>query len=115
MKPRSHSLNQVVCVTMTAIDATPTISVQRKATTWSERLATTSADLTSERLTDAEVHAPAPLLRLAVDEQALDRIQLVADVEARRTDRRQVAEARARRRSAGRRGRCPTRSRQTLP
>ena len=46
----------------------------------------------SEGLPDAEVHAEAPLLRLAVDEQPLDRIQLIADVEARRTDRRLVAE-----------------------
>ena len=38
MKLRSHSLNQVVCVTMTAIDVAPTTRVARKATTWRKRL-----------------------------------------------------------------------------
>ena len=38
MKLRSHSLNQVVCVTITAIEAAPTTRVARKAMTCSERL-----------------------------------------------------------------------------
>src|SRR5215207_4992031 len=88
MKPRSHSLNQVVCVTMTAIDATPTTRVQIKATTWSERRV---SDIL-EGLADAEVNAHAPFLRETVDEQPLDGIQLVPDIEPHRTDRRLVAD-----------------------
>ena len=34
MKPRSHSLNQVVWLTITAIEVTPMRSVQMSATTW---------------------------------------------------------------------------------
>ena len=48
----------------------------------------------SERLSNAEVDADAALLRFAVDQQAFDRVELVADVEARRPDGRLVAEAR---------------------
>src|SRR5688572_29280693 len=103
MKPRSHSLNQVVWVTMTAIDAVPTIRVQRTATTWSDLRANDilipepSSLMPSEGLADAEVHAEGPFLWLAVDEKAFDRIDLKADVEAYRTNRRLVAEAGTRR------------------
>src|SRR3954466_15449162 len=112
MKPRSHSLNQVVCVTMTAIEVTPTSKVQMKATTWSERLATDicSAPLglglclfensgsrrwALEGLTDAEVHAPAALFGRAVDEQTFERIELIPEVHTDRTDWSQVAQPRA--------------------
>jgi hypothetical protein len=46
-------------------------------------------------LSDTEVNAPAPLLRLAIYEQACDWIELVADIEADRTDRRLVPQARS--------------------
>ena len=38
----------------------------------------------SERLSDREVDPPLPLLRLTVDQQPVDRIELVTEVEARR-------------------------------
>src|SRR6185503_17458370 len=93
MKPRSHSLNHVVWVTMTTIAVAPTISVARKAMTWRKRLVYDITAPASECLPDAEVHPEAALLRLPVDEQSVDRIQLIADVEPRRTDRRLIAEA----------------------
>src|SRR6187455_2212207 len=83
MNPRSHSLNHVVWVTMTAIDVTPTSRVQRKATTWSDRLTM----FCSEGLADAEVNAPLPLLRLAIHLETVDRIELIAEIDARRADR----------------------------
>src|SRR5947207_4754601 len=46
------------------------------------------------RLPDAEVEPPPPLLRLSVDDEARDRIQLIADIEADRTDRCLVAQTR---------------------
>src|SRR5688572_16680855 len=96
MKPRSHSLNHVVCVTITAIEVEPTIRVATKAMTWRERLVNDiRGSATSESLSDAEMDADAALLRFAVDQQSFDRIELVADVEARRSDRRLIAEARA--------------------
>src|SRR5262245_50106703 len=48
-----------------------------------------------EGLSDRKVHAPAPRLRLTVHEQARNRIQLPADVEAHRADRRLVAQPRS--------------------
>src|SRR5688572_7940581 len=101
MKPRSHSLNHVVCVTITAIAAVPTTSVQRMATTWSDRRASDILIpapgswflVPSEGLADAEVHPDAALLRRAVHEKAFDWIELVPDVEARRTDGRLIADA----------------------
>src|SRR5437868_15549781 len=39
------------------------------------------------------MHTPAPRLRVAVDHESGNRIELVADVEAERADRRLVAEA----------------------
>src|SRR6266508_4943223 len=113
MKPRSHSLNQAVCVTMTAIEATPTTSVQMNATTCKERRAidiignvlrchgprrhrdTEEHQLfdlrasvppwlvSSERLTDREVDAPVAALGVAVDAEVVDGIDLVAEVDAR--------------------------------
>src|SRR5690606_29584667 len=50
--------------------------------------------VTSERLTDAEVHAPVPPLGLTVDAQVFDRVQLIAEVEAQRTDWREIPQAR---------------------
>src|SRR3954463_12592822 len=47
-----------------------------------------------ERLSDAEVDAPVPLFRLAVHHETRDRIQLVAEVEADRSDRRLVPQPR---------------------
>src|ERR1700682_1391511 len=49
----------------------------------------------SERLSDAEVNAPATCLGRAVHEQAINRIELVAEVEAYRTDGRPIAQANA--------------------
>src|SRR5687768_3173539 len=45
-----------------------------------------------ERLADAEMQADPPLLRLSVHEQALDRVQLVADVQARGANGRHVTQ-----------------------
>src|SRR5438552_19096047 len=47
---------------------------------------------TSVRLPDAEVESPPPLLRLSVDQETWNRVQLIADVEADRTDRRLVSQ-----------------------
>src|SRR6266699_420255 len=44
-------------------------------------------------LTDTEVDPPSPLLRLAVDKETVDWIQLVTDVEADGTDWRLIAKA----------------------
>src|SRR5687768_17085965 len=101
MKPRSHSLNHVVCVTMTAIDAVPTTRVQRNATTWRDRRAadtygslrpnglvgsrakarSTSVTCSNllESLADAEVDAPLAALGLAVDAQPVDGCQLIPE------------------------------------
>src|SRR5690606_31633268 len=49
----------------------------------------------SEGLTDAQVQPPSTRLRLAVDEQAVDRRQLHADVGPDDADGRRVADARA--------------------
>src|SRR5262245_15715334 len=48
-----------------------------------------------ERLSDAEVNAPAAIARFAVHEQTGNRVELVAEVEAERTDRRLVAQPRS--------------------
>src|SRR5690606_3497487 len=50
-----------------------------------------------ERLADAEVDAPAPLLRLAVHEQIRDRVHLIAEIDTSRADRRQVSKPRTHR------------------
>src|SRR5688500_4393774 len=102
MKPRSHSLNHVVWVTMTAIEVTPTSSVQMNAPIWSRRLApavgiwSLGAELVipSKGLANAVVHAPLPVLVLTVLEQAVDRIELVPEVDARRADRCEVSQPR---------------------
>src|SRR5205823_3554352 len=47
----------------------------------------------SEGLPDAEMNPPPPRLRRAVDEQAGNRIELIADIEAHRTNRRLIPEA----------------------
>src|SRR5262245_59450068 len=44
-----------------------------------------------ESLADAEVEPPAACLRLAVHEQTWDRVELVADVEANRPNRRLIS------------------------
>src|SRR6185503_7018678 len=99
MKPRSHSLNQVVWVTMTAIDAVPTTRVQMNAKTWSD-LRVSDMEMTyahsafgihhSKCLTDAEVEAPPTRFRLAVDAKTRNPIQLVAEVDPRGAERGQV-------------------------
>src|SRR5262245_40416745 len=120
MKPRSQSLNQAVCVMMSDSAAMPTISVQRKATIWTNRrspdigissapillrrtLAFAIYDLPawmldtrigSECLPDAEVHTPIPLLRLPVHEQSVDVIELVSEIHPHRPYRRTIPETR---------------------
>src|SRR5688572_11127959 len=65
-------------------------SVWRVTSRWlPEKLEVRSA---SKRLTDTEVKAKRPRLLRAVDEQPWNRIQLKADVESRRADRRHVAD-----------------------
>src|SRR5262247_2409701 len=88
MKPRSHSLNHVVCDTMTAIDVTPTISVQMNATTWRNFRATVMSSL--KRLTDAEVNAPRARFRFAVHLQVRNAIQLISEVDACRPHRGEI-------------------------
>src|SRR5262245_53345554 len=61
------------------------------------RRAPAGAPGASERLSNAEVHAPAARLRLAVDDQSLDGVELVPQVHANRTDGRAIAEPRPRR------------------
>ena len=48
----------------------------------------------SERLTDAEMKAPASLLELAIDQQVRNRIELISDVYSNRSDRRSVPQPR---------------------
>src|SRR5258706_2682498 len=48
-----------------------------------------------EGLADAEVHAPLALLRVAVDHEAGNGVELLPEVDADRTNARVVAEARA--------------------
>src|SRR5262245_37308935 len=45
-----------------------------------------------ERLTNTEVHPPPARLRLAVHQQVVDGVQLIADIETKRTDRRLIPE-----------------------
>ena len=79
---------------MIAAAAAPTTSVSTMTSDVHEPSASAACPfLDSERLTDAEVHPPAPRLRRAVDQQPRDRIQLIAEVEADRADRRLVAQA----------------------
>src|SRR5215510_6891029 len=91
MKPRSHSLNQVVCDTMTAIAVTPTISVQMNATTCRNLRAMVISCL--KRLADAEVNAPRACLRFAVHLQVRDPVELISKVDACLTDRREISES----------------------
>src|SRR5262245_8146473 len=93
MKPRNHSLNHVVCDTMTAIAVTPTINVQMKATTCRNLRATVMTQPSLERLTDAEVNAPWPRFRLAVDLQVRNAIQLIPEVDACGPDRGEVSQS----------------------
>src|SRR4026208_239440 len=92
MKPRSHSLNQVVCDTMTTIAVTPTIRVQRNATTCRNFRATVMMRTALERLTNTEVNTPRARFRLAVHLQVRNAIQLIPEVDARRTDRREITQ-----------------------
>src|SRR5688500_6116909 len=99
MNPRSHSLNQAVCVMMAAMDATPTTSVQMKATTCSERRISDMSirddirPARSEGLSDGEMEAQRPLLRGTVDQEAINRVHLEPDVDADGANGRQVAQA----------------------
>src|SRR5262245_50129810 len=49
----------------------------------------------SERLPDAEMQSPESVFRLAVHQQAIDPRELLADIEAKRPDRRLVAHAKS--------------------
>src|SRR4029079_1240870 len=94
MNPRSHSLNQVVCDTITAMAVTPTINVQMNATTCRNLRPTVMTSPPLERLTDAEVNAPVARFGFAVDSQVIDPIQLISEIDPRRTDRGEVSQAR---------------------
>src|SRR5262245_48657659 len=48
-----------------------------------------------ERLSDREMNAPPPRVGVAVDDEPRNRVELIAEVEANRTDRRLVAQPRA--------------------
>src|SRR3970040_2699402 len=94
MNPRSKSLTQAVCDTITASAAAPTMSVQSNATTCTNRFTVRLPPGTwSERLPDAEMNAPSTSLGLAVDQEALDRGQLVPEIRADRADRSAVPKA----------------------
>src|SRR5262245_38422606 len=125
MYTRSQFLNHAVCVTMIAAAVAPTINVSTRTSTCVSRLTirmmrsashgrrqmadgkswmvVSACHLPSgplpwgcsECLPDAEMDAPAPFLRRAVDEEAVDPIELIAEVEADGADRRLVAESRA--------------------
>src|SRR5712692_1509745 len=90
MNARSRFLNQAVSATITAAAVAPTISVRTMTSACSRR----RARRMSERLSDSEMHAPAPGLWRAVDEQPGDRIELVAKVESNRTDRCLIPQSR---------------------
>src|SRR6185312_7979891 len=90
MTPRTQFLKNGVSVTTPASST----SVRRAPAVQSRiRVSRLMGDLGSEGLADAEVHAPPSRLGFAVHEQSRDRVELVADVEAKRTDGRLVAEA----------------------
>src|SRR6185503_2864827 len=74
-----------------AIAVTPTISVQMNATTC-RNLRAIMTHTSLERLADAEVNAPRARLRFAVHLQVRDPIELIAEIDARRTDRREISE-----------------------
>src|SRR5262245_9589460 len=99
MKLRSQFLNHAVCDTMIAAAAAPTSSVRTISRTCVSRL-TIRISLSpvpcprfSERLPDREVHSPAAVVRLAVDHEVRNRIELIAVVEANRADWRHIAKA----------------------
>src|SRR4029077_3561827 len=48
-----------------------------------------------EGLADAEVHAPRSFLRTAVDDKAVDGVELLTEIDANRSDPRVVAKSRA--------------------
>src|SRR5688500_8723702 len=79
---------------MSANARTPTSKVPTSATTRSRRRRCLVIGPPSERLPDAEVEPDPPRLLLAVDQKPGDRIQLVTDIQAERSDRRLVAQPR---------------------
>src|SRR5260370_40481961 len=104
MNLRSQSLNHGVCDAISASAMMPTLIVPTSATTCrafrmyflvgDTRLCSILSPL--KGLSNREVEAEASSLRLAVHQQPGQRIELVAEVHADRTDRRQVAQAGAR-------------------
>src|SRR5690606_23765986 len=88
---RSQSRNQAVCETRTATTSRQTKTAVRMPRARSVVL----IPRMSEGLSDREVHAPAARLGLASHHQAVDRRQLVAEVEAHRPDGGGIAQARA--------------------
>src|SRR5882672_5066578 len=89
MYVRSQFLNHAVCVTITTAAVVPMMSVRTMIEAWRNRRAVRI----SKRLTDAEMHAPAPLRDGGILEQQRDRIELPPDVESNRTDRRLIPQA----------------------
>src|SRR5256885_16326711 len=77
---------------MIAAAAAPTTRVSTMTDAWTSRLKTLIGSL-SERLPDRKMNAPAARLLLAVHDQPRDWVELIAEVEADRTDRRLVAKA----------------------
>src|ERR1700721_1177701 len=75
---------------MIAAAAAPMTSVSTMSSARSRRLA---SRMTSERLSDAEVHAPPARLRLAVHQQPGYGIELVSEVEANGPDRRLITQS----------------------
>src|SRR5262249_30630716 len=90
--PRSQFLKNDVSMTMpvrrTSVRTTPAVHSRIR-----EKRRMMSALL--KRLADAEVHSPPACLRNSVHQQPGNRVELVADVESKRTEWSLVAEARA--------------------
>src|ERR1700730_12812930 len=79
---------------MIAAAAAPMTSVSTMSSARSRRLA---SRMTSERLSDAEVHAPPAGLRHTVHQQPGNGIELISEVEADRPDRRLIPQSRSNR------------------
>src|SRR5215218_9466186 len=80
---------------MSASATTPMSSVPTRAKTCRLRRRTfMTPGFRSKGLTDAEMEAESPRLGLAVHEQSVNRIELIAEVGADRSDRRVVTQSR---------------------
>src|SRR5262245_65061244 len=82
-RPRSQSLNHAVWTMTASAMVSATTAARPNATKRKIR----RSRRTSERLADAEVDPPSARLRLAVDDQPGNRVELIAPVETDRTDR----------------------------